>query len=119
MRFINNHIKPLFLAFMYSVNGLSRAFTEERAFRLEAILFLVMFPVIFILGFSTLEKGVLLLNMFIIMIAELLNSAVEAVCDRVSEDHHDLIEKAKDTASASVLLSLVSFCILFLLFLFN
>ncbi len=112
-------IKSLFLAFMYSLNGLSKAFAEERAFKLELILFAILFPALFFLDFTAIEKGILILNMFVVLIAELLNSAVEAVCDRVSEEHHDLIAKAKDTASASVLLALVSLGVVFLIFFFD
>lgn len=110
-------ITALTHAFLNSLKGLKVGFMEERAIRQEVMLFLVLISLLILLDFSTTEKAILLLNMFLILITEFLNSAVEAISDRVSMEHHELIAKAKDTASAAVFIGLISLGVLFLMFL--
>ncbi len=110
-------ITQIINAFVNSLKGLRIAVREEFAFRIEIIASAIILPLIFYFDFSSVEKGILILNLFIILTVELLNSAVEAICDRVSMEHHDLIAKAKDTASAAVLMALISFGLLFVYFL--
>ncbi len=104
-------------AFVNSLKGLKVAFQEESAIRQEFILLVLLISLLIYFDFTNVERAILLLNMFVIIMAELLNSAVEAISDRVSMEHHDLIAKAKDTASASVLVGLISLVSLFTLFL--
>ena len=91
----------------YSIEGLSAALRHESAFRQEAALALVMLPAAFWLGRSWVEVALLAGSVMLVMIVELLNSAVEAVVDRVSFELHELSKRAKDVGSAAVLLALL------------
>jgi diacylglycerol kinase (ATP) len=90
-----------------SLNGLHAAYTGESAFRQETWLAVVMLPLSFWLGRNAIEIALLAGTVMLVLIVELLNSAIEAVVDRVSFDWHDLSKRAKDIASAAVLLSLL------------
>jgi diacylglycerol kinase (ATP) len=90
-----------------SAHGLHAAYTGESAFRQETWLAVVMLPCAFWLGRNTVEIALLAGTVVLVLIVELLNSAIEAVVDRVSFDWHDLSKRAKDIASAAVLLSLL------------
>jgi len=91
----------------YSMSGLLAAYKGEDAFRQECWLALVLMPSAFWLGRSWVEVALLLGSVLLVMIVELLNSGIEAAIDRVSFELHDLSKRAKDLASAAVLLSLV------------
>ena len=91
-----------------SFNGLHAAYTGESAFRQETWLAVIMLPSAFWLGRNTIEVALLAASVVLVLIVELLNSAIEAVVDRVSFDWHDLSKRAKDIASAAVLLSLLT-----------
>jgi diacylglycerol kinase (ATP) len=90
-----------------SAHGLHAAYTGESAFRQETWLAVVMLPLSFWLGRNAIEIALLAGTVVLVLIVELLNSAIEAVVDRVSFDWHDLSKRAKDIASAAVLLSLL------------
>jgi diacylglycerol kinase (ATP) len=90
-----------------SINGLHAAYTGESAFRQETWMAVVMLPAAFWLGRTAIEVALLAGTVVLVLIIELLNSAIEAVVDRVSFDWHDLSKRAKDIASAAVLLSLL------------
>jgi diacylglycerol kinase (ATP) len=94
-------------AFGYSMQGMAAAVRVESAFRQEAALALVMLPAAFWLGRGWIEVSVLAGSVLLVLIVELLNSAIEAVVDRVSLDLHELSKRAKDYGSAAVLLSLL------------
>ncbi len=100
-------IDRIFHAVLNSLNGLQAAYTGESAFRQETWLAVVMLPLSFWLGRSAIEVALLIATVLLVLIVELLNSAIEAVVDRVSFDWHDLSKRAKDIASAAVLLSLL------------
>lgn len=91
----------------YSLNGLRAAFKSEAAIRQEIVAMLVLIPVACWLDVSMVERILLIMSLFIVLIAELLNTAVEKLCDHVSTDIHDLIGKAKDIGSAAVFVSLL------------
>ncbi len=91
----------------YSVAGLRATFQHEAAFRQESLLAFFMIPFAFILGQSPVEWAVLITPLFIILITEVVNSAIETVVDLVSPEHHPLAGQAKDMGSAAVMLSLV------------
>jgi diacylglycerol kinase (ATP) len=95
-------------AAQYSWQGLSAAFKNEEAFRQELTLCLILAPVAFWLGETGLEKAVMIGTLILVLITELLNSAVEAVVDRVGTEHHELSGRAKDIGSAAVMLSLLN-----------
>jgi diacylglycerol kinase (ATP) len=100
-------IRRLINATGYSVEGFKAAFKNEAAFRQEMALTAVMIPAGFWLGTTAVERGLLVASCLMVLITELLNSAVEAVVDRVGLEHHLLSKQAKDMGSAAVLLSLV------------
>jgi diacylglycerol kinase (ATP) len=91
----------------YSISGLRAAFRKEAAFRQELILFVVLAPVGFWLGRNGIERSLLVGSLFIVLIVELLNSAIEAAIDRISKKSHKLSGRAKDMGSAAVYLSLL------------
>ena len=96
----------VFHATLISLNGL-RAGWGEPAFRQEAIAAIVLVPFAFWLGRSWVESALLAGSVLLVMIVELLNTAVEAAIDRIGPEWHDLSKRAKDMGSAAVLLALV------------
>ena len=94
-------------AFFYSHRGLRDAWRHEHAFRQELALALALAPVIVLVPVSLPERAALAASLLLVLIVELLNSAIEAVVDRVSLEPHELSGRAKDMASAAVMLSLV------------
>ena len=91
----------------YSWAGLRKAYAHESAFRQETCLAALLLPAAFFVGQTWVEVALLAGSVLWVMIVELLNSAVEAVVDRVGFEIHDLAARAKDMASAAVLLSLL------------
>lgn len=90
----------------YSLAGLKLAYQGESAFRQETWLAVVLVPAAFWLGRSWVETALLAGSVILVLVVELLNSAVEAAIDRISFELHDLSRRAKDLASAAVFLSL-------------
>lgn len=101
-----------------SMAGLRSAWKNEAAFRQELTLCCVMAPIAIFLGDTGIERALMLGSLVMVLIVELLNSAVEAVVDRVSTQHHELSGRAKDIASAAVFLSLLNVVIIWVLLLF-
>jgi len=94
-------------AFRYSLAGFHTTWTHEAAFRQEVVLCLLLAPVGLWLGPTPLEKALLLSCLALVLIVELLNTAVEAAIDRVGFDQHPLSARAKDIGSAAVLTALI------------
>lgn len=92
----------------YSLAGLGAAWRHESAFRQECLLALLLLPAALWLGRSWTETALLAGSVMLVLIVELLNSAIEAVVDRVSPDLHPLSKRAKDIGSAAVMLSLLT-----------
>ena len=90
-----------------SVNGLVGAFREEAAFRQELALAVLVIPLGIWLGHSGVERALLIAPMLLILIVELLNSAIEATVDRIGFERHKLAGLAKDIGSAAVFMSLL------------
>ena len=99
-------IKRIMKATAYSVAGFRAAFTYEQSFRQEVYALLVVVPLGLYLGDGAIEKLLLVGCWLLVMIVELLNSAVEAVVDRIGVEHHELSGRAKDTGSAAVMLTI-------------
>ncbi len=95
-------------AFRYSLAGLSAAYRHEDAFRQEIWLAAVLIPTAFFVPTDNAGKALLIGSVLLVLVVELLNSAVEAVVDRVSLERHRLAKRAKDIGSAAVLLSLLN-----------
>lgn len=107
MKPVNNHgLKRVFRTTGFSLKGLKAAWENEAAFRQEAVLAIVMLPIALLVNISTSERILLIMTLMIVLIVELLNSAIEAVVDRVGDEIHPLSGQAKDIASAAVFLSL-------------
>jgi diacylglycerol kinase (ATP) len=104
--------KPLllrpFIALRVALQGLAAAWRHEIPFRMEVVAFAVFFPLSFFVGKTPVERALLVGSLLLVLIVELLNSALEATLDRVSMEDHPLIGRAKDIASAAVGLSLVN-----------
>jgi len=94
-------------AFFYSLDGFRAAFKHEDAFRQEVILAALMIPASFFLTQDNLGRTLMIASVMLVLIVELINSAIEATVDRISLEHHVLAKRAKDIGSASVLLSLL------------
>ena len=99
--------KRLINACFFSAAGFKATWQHEEAFRQELLLFVVTTPLAIWLGETAIEKILLIGSMVLVLLVELLNSAVEAVVDRVGFEHHELSGRAKDIGSAAVMLSLV------------
>lgn len=102
----------------YSSQGLKAAYLFEAAFRQQVWVAILLIPLGFYCGNGAVEKILLVGSVFLVMIAELLNSAVEAVVDRVSEEFHELSGRAKDFGSAAVFMSMILFGITWIAILF-
>jgi diacylglycerol kinase (ATP) len=109
----------LFRAFGNSLKGVVGAFREEAAFRQELGLAVVVIPVGLWLGRNGIERVLLIAPMFLVLIVELLNSAIEATVDRIGLERHKLSGLAKDIGSAAVLMSLLLLAVVWILVLWR
>ncbi|MGY6274585.1 diacylglycerol kinase [Methylomonas sp. MgM2] len=100
-------LRRLINACFFSIAGFKATWQNEEAFRQEVILFVVTTPLGLWLGQSPIEKVLLIGSVVVVLLVELLNSAIEAVVDRVGFEHHELAGRAKDIGSAAVMLSLL------------
>lgn len=108
MNIIVFHLTRLVRATGYSCEGLMAALKSEPAFVLEVIGCLLLIPMALILKLPVFTKAILVSSLLLVLIVELLNSAIESVVDRISLDKHPLSKKAKDIGSAAVLLSIIN-----------
>ncbi len=95
-------------AFGYSIKGINAALRHESAFRQEVFLFFVLLPVAIWLGRDWLDYILLIGSLLLVLIVELLNSAIEAVVDRISDEFTELAGRAKDMGSAAVFIALAN-----------
>lgn len=93
-------------AFMYSCYGLRAGWRFEEAFRLEVVLLVVLFIASFWVAQTLVEWLILIVSILQLMVVELMNSAVEAVVDRIGTEHHELSGRAKDLAAGAVMISI-------------
>ena len=105
MKSPHSGLKRVFYAAGYSWKGFKSTWKHEAAFRQEVILFTLMAPLAFWIGETASERVILIAVLLIVLVVELLNSAVESVVDRIGEDYHKLSGRAKDQGSAAVFLS--------------
>lgn len=104
---ISREIKRLISATGFSVQGLRHAWRGEAAFRFEVVVAVFLLPLALWLPVTTLERIVLVATVLLVLIIELLNSAVEAAIDRVGTEIHPLSARAKDLGSAAVFVALI------------
>ena len=95
-------IKRIINAFKYSFEGFMAAAKSEEAFRQELFLFIVLIPVTFLFDVTCIEQILMVASIFFVITMELVNSAIETIIDRISEEKHPLSKKAKDVGSAVV-----------------
>jgi diacylglycerol kinase (ATP) len=103
-----NWLIHVFKASSYSMDGIKATFKLEMAFRMELTAFVVLAPLAIFLPLSLTFKGLVLAGMFLVLVTELLNSAIEWVVDYISEDHHPYAKRAKDMGSAAVFFALLN-----------
>ena len=103
----NSGCKRIILATGYSIKGLKSAFKHEAAFRQELLLAAIFIPLACYLDVSQIERILLIAPIFLVMIIEIINSAIEAVVDRIGNEHHELAGRAKDMGSAAVFIALI------------
>jgi diacylglycerol kinase (ATP) len=103
---------------VYSWQGLRAAWRHEAAFREELCLSIVLIPLGLYLGGNGVEKALLVGSVMLLPLVEILNSAIEAVVDRIGFEHHELAGRAKDMGSAAVALSIALLVVVWILVLF-
>ena len=102
----------LWNAFGYSLAGLRAAYKHEDAFRMEVRLAIVLVPLALWLPVTNIGKILMIGSLLLLIIVELINSAIEAAVDRISLDHHNLAKRAKDIGSAAVFVSMINVAII-------
>ena len=112
-------LRRIWNALFYSIDGFAAAFRHEHAFRQESLLALVLIPTALFLPVSGTGKALMIASVLLVLVVELLNSAIEAAVDRISLERHRLAKRAKDIGSAAVLVSLVNVVLVWILVLFG
>lgn len=108
-------LKRLLNAFRYSCSGIKEAYRNEDAFRQETLLAAILLPLAFWLDATAVGRALMIGSMLLLLIVELLNSAIEATVDRISLDNHRLAKRAKDIGSAAVFITIVNLMLVWLL----
>lgn len=98
----------IYKAFFYSLDGLKAAWRMEAAFRQELLLCAFLIPAALIVDVSATSRALMIFSVLLVLIVELLNSAIEAAIDRISPELHPLSKRAKDLGSAAVFLALLN-----------
>jgi diacylglycerol kinase (ATP) len=115
--------KPLlarpFIALRLSWEGISAAWRHEVPFRMEVIACMFLVPAAFWVGANPVERALLIGSLLLVLVVELVNSALEATLDRISLDEHALIKRAKDIGSAAVALALINAAVVWAFLLFG
>ncbi len=101
-------LQRIWNASRYSIDGLRAALRHEAAFRQELLLAVPLIPAALLMPVAGTGKALMIASLMLVLIVELLNSAVEAVVDRISLEHHELAKRAKDFGSAAVMLALIN-----------
>jgi diacylglycerol kinase (ATP) len=112
-------IARIWAALLYSLDGFTAAFRHEEAFRQELLAAALLIPVALLLPASGTGKALMIGSVLLVLIVELLNSAIEAAVDRISLENHRLAKRAKDIGSAAVFISLVNVAAVWMLVLFG
>ena len=112
-------LQRLWNALHYSFAGLRAAYQNEAAFRQEVLLAAVLLPLAFVLEHSGPGRAMLVSSVLLVIVIELLNSAIEATVDRISLENHRLAKRAKDIGSAAVLFGLINLVAVWGLVLFS
>ena len=105
----------IWYALLHSLDGFAAAFRNEEAFRLEVLLALILVPLALSMHVSYMGKALMIASVLLVTVTELVNSAIEAVTDRISIEHHVLAKRAKDMGSAAVMISLINVPVVWIL----
>jgi diacylglycerol kinase (ATP) len=105
-------LRRLLNAFGYSLAGFRAAYKHEDAFRQEIHLAVVLIPLALWLPATHIGKALMIGSVLLVIMVELINSAIEATVDRISLENHDLAKRAKDIGSSAVLVSLINVAII-------
>ena len=108
-------LKRIFNAVLYSIDGLAAAYRFEDAFRQEVLLAMILIPTAVFIPVNPIGRALMVSSVLGVLIVEVLNSAVEAVTDRVSLEDNALAKRAKDLGSAAVMLSIINVVAVWLL----
>lgn len=112
-------LRRLINATRYSADGLRAAFRHEDAFRQEVVASLLLVPLALWLGHSGVERALMAGSLLVVLVVELLNSAIEATVDRISLENHQLAKRAKDIGSAAVMVALANVLLVWGLILYD
>jgi diacylglycerol kinase (ATP) len=112
-------LKRIWNALFYSLDGLAAAFRHEDAFRIEVLLSLILIPLALHMNVSGVARALMVASILLVLIAELVNSSIEAITDRISLENHVLAKRAKDMGSAAVMLALINVVVVWLLVAFG
>lgn len=107
--------KRILNACTYSAEGLKAAFQNEDAFRQEVFLAIILVPLALYLEPGAVGRALMIASVLLVLIVELLNSALEAAVDRISLENHPLIKRAKDMGSAAVMIALLNAVVVWVL----
>lgn len=103
----NIGLNRFFFAAKFSINGIRTAIYEESAFRQEIFLAIILIPYAIFLPVGSIKTILMIFSVLLVLIIELLNSGIEAAIDRISKSENELSKRAKDYASAAVMISIV------------
>lgn len=106
MSWFDRNLRRLWWATRYSIAGLQMAWRHEQAFRQETVILIIVIPAALWLGKNGVERAALIGSWLLVMIVELINTAIEAVVDRIGPERHELAGRAKDLGSAGVFCSI-------------
>lgn len=110
-------LRRVWNALFYSMSGFRAAFKHEDAFRQEVILAAILVPAAFFLRHAAVDRAIMIGSVLLVLLAELVNSAIEATVDRISLEDHKLAKRAKDIGSAAVFVTLVNVVVMWALIL--
>jgi diacylglycerol kinase (ATP) len=114
---INRGPRQIWLALIWSLKGLREGWRIEASFRLEVVLFVILFPLGLWLGDGAVEKALLAGSLLPVLAAEKLNSGLECVIDKLSPEQHPIAGRAKDMGSAAVFLLMLNFLVIWIVIL--
>ena len=112
-------IQRIWNALFYALDGFAAALKHEDSFRLEVVLALALIPLALSMHIDAVGKALMVASVLLVLIVELINSAIEALTDRVSLEKHVLAKRAKDLGSAAVMLSIINAVVIWLMVLFG
>jgi len=111
----NKGLNRIIKAMGYSWQGIKAAYANEAAFRQEIFLSIILIPLAFFLGKSGLEIAFMIACVLLVLLVEIINSAIEAVVDRFGKEQHVLSGRAKDMGSAAVMIALINLAVVWAL----